>query len=772
MANARAIKHYTTFVKGLFTEASKLNQPENTFVEGQNFVLQKDGTLKRRFGFDYESDYVLIDTGIAYVPDETSAITDYRWDNVGNNPNVSFVVVQYGLKLFFFDSSSNSISASYKGSITLSPKANGTNGSYPFDMSHGSGRLIVVSNDIEPYYIEYDNGIFTATPINIKVRDLWGVDDGLEVDERPGSDEWAEARVAAGLPLDPVLEEPHRYNLKNQGWAEETIVSPASDDVVKDPIQHTYDARGFYPSNADYILRDAELAYKPSLLESYTLGNTPAAKGHYIISAFYRGIDREARSGITGLPSDTESGRPSAVAFWQGRAFYSGIISSVTDGDSKSPNYTGYVFFSKTIENQEDFEKCYQEADPTSQDDPDIVDTDGGHFRIIDCGEIFKLIPFTSSLVVIADNGVWRIGTTDNGVFSPTNYLIHKVSSIGALNKYSIVSTNAGIFYFSANGIEALTVDQISGELVPQNISLTTIRSYYDSIPPLNLARAKGVWNPASDTIRWLFSTDPNYDGVYYKNKFNTELVLDIKLQAFYPIKINSLDVTVPPYIAGYITTPSHLTKQQVDNVLVNGEQVVVNGENVIVTSNVKSGTNQDIKYIILKQPNNDTTGNWQLTFGEFNNKSMNDWAAVDSVGIDTPAYIITGSETLGEPSRKKASKYIICYFNRTEDGFTYDASGNIVLTNQSSCYLQAIWDFANHSNWGKYSTKFQAYRFNRNYTPLNVSDPFNYGTDLIITKNKIRGNGRAISLRFESESGKQCEIVGWSIDYTGRANV
>ena len=47
------------------------------------------------------------------------------------------------------------------------------------------------------------------------------------------------------------------------------------------------------------------------------------------------------------------------------RLFYSGITSSVNGADSKSPNYSGYVFFTKVITADNDFGKCHQEADPT-----------------------------------------------------------------------------------------------------------------------------------------------------------------------------------------------------------------------------------------------------------------------------------------------------------------------------------------------------------------------------------------------------------------------
>ena len=41
----------------------------------------------------------------------------------------------------------------------------------------------------------------------------------------------------------------------------------------------------------------------------------------------------------------------------------------------------------------------------------------------------------------------------------------------------------------------------------------------------------------------------------------------------------------------------------------------------------------------------------------------------------------------------------------------------------------------------------------------------FDYGHYVITTKSKIRGTGRAVRLRFESEPGKDMHILGWSIE-------
>ena len=83
---------------------------------------------------------------------------------------------------------------------------------------------------------------------------------------------------------------------------------------------------------------------------------------------------------------------------------------------------------------------------------------------------------------------------------------------------------------------------------------------------------------------------------------------------------------------------------------------------------------------------------------------------------------------------------------------------------NPSSCMVQAQWDWADSINSGKWGTSFQTYRYKRNYIPTGASDTFDYGKNVIVTKSKLRGNGKALSLRIESEAGKDCKLLGWAV--------
>ncbi len=112
---------------------------------------------------------------------------------------------------------------------------------------------------------------------------------------------------------------------------------------------------------------------------------------------------------------------------------------------------------------------------------------------------------------------------------------------------------------------------------------------------------------------------------------------------------------------------------------------------------------------------------------------------------------------------RNKQIPYIFFYFNRTEDGFT-DIGSSLAIDNPSSCLVQAQWNWADSVNSGKWGNQFQAYRLLRNYIPSGSGDPFDYGDSVIVTKNKLRGSGKTISLKIQSEAGKDMQILGWGV--------
>ena len=74
---------------------------------------------------------------------------------------------------------------------------------------------------------------------------------------------------------------------------------------------------------------------------------------------------------------------------------------------------------------------------------------------------------------------------------------------------------------------------------------------------------------------------------------------------------------------------------------------------------------------------------------------------------------------------------------------------------------VSAFWDFKNNSS----STSQQAYRF-KSMPVVNASNllDFDYPETVITTRMKVRGRGRSMRIKFESEQGKDFVLLGYSI--------
>ncbi len=184
----------------------------------------------------------------------------------------------------------------------------------------------------------------------------------------------------------------------------------------------------------------------------------------------------------------------------------------------------------------------------------------------------------------------------------------------------------------------------------------------------------------------------------------------------------------------------------------VDGEAVTVDGDPVYVTKEGREDSAREVIYVVATE---DDDGYTEITFATYSSSEFLDWGTDDA-----PAYIITGYSSLGDFQRMKQIPCLTLHFNRTETGFDEDFN----LQNESSCLTRVAWDWANSSNSNKWSKQFQGYRYKKFYMPADSDDSFDTGFETITTRNKIRGRGRVFSLRMETEAGKDCQLLGWSL--------
>lgn len=745
MSKVSSEKLYSNFVKGLVTEANPLTYPENASLDEDNFVLERNGSRSRRLGVDYEFGYSLTDTGITLSQIEGSKQSFHKWESPAGDTSVSIGVIRVYNKLWFIDLLSPSPSASLLNAgnpITISGLSNAN-----IETAVINNSFLLVSADLtSPILLTYNkiNTLVTQQNLTISVRDLWGVEDSLSVDTRPTS-----------------LSDLHKYNLRNQGWS-----SKVQTTCGTDAITCTNTTISSFPSNADAWslgkVGDSTSAnyekYDPNMLIRNSIDNAPAAKGSYILDAFSRGVSRESLSTIYGLPVDMETGKLTTIASYSSRVFYSGISSNVTGSDSKSPNYSGYIFFSQVITSDDKLGKCYQEADPTSPNISDIIDTDGGTIQIPEVTRVVKLLSTQSSLIIFAENGVWEI-FGDTGGFIATSFQLAKISAVGISNPKTVVEANGTIFYFAKAGVYALSQDNTSGRYKAENISLTTIQTLYNDISDVAKNNAKGFFDEKENRIRWLYNDTLSYTDASFVNKYNRELVLDLTLKAFY---LNSISVSAP-YITDYIDIPGYTITTIQEDIYV-GTSLVLKGTDVVFKyTDTLSSRGSQFSFL--------TMVGTSFTISKYNSNLFKDWITYNGTGVNYSSYLVTGYEMFGEVMRFKQVPYILFYFEKTEDGFT-TIGDSLQIDHPSSCLVQSQWNWTDSAASGKWGTSFQAYRFNRRYIPSGPLDTFDNGDKVIVTKNKLRGSGRALSLKITSEEGKDMRLLGWALTNTGDGSV
>lgn len=162
-----------TFVAGLVTEASPLTFPPNASLDEENFNLNKNGSRSRRLGFDLEDNYVSINTTAVVPVDNNLMVSSFKWQNVGGNPSVTFIVVQIGKQLSFFNSSAVPLSSGLVGQWDYTEE----DSIRKFSYASVGGMLVVVTGRKEIDTYEYDGTNLTKLSKRLKIRDLFGVTD-------------------------------------------------------------------------------------------------------------------------------------------------------------------------------------------------------------------------------------------------------------------------------------------------------------------------------------------------------------------------------------------------------------------------------------------------------------------------------------------------------------------------------------------------------------------------------------------------------------------
>jgi hypothetical protein len=708
MARSIATSIENNFVNGLVTEATALNFPEAAAVDTDNCVFEQQGNFTRRKGFEFE---------IGAIRDTKSkanqVVNTFLWQNAAGSGNNNFVVRQVGAELAFFRVTTTGALSANKMSSTIDLnvfKVAGSDdpGLTEAQFTYGRGYLFVTHPTCEPFYVEFNptTTLFNAYAIDIQIRDFEGVDDSLNTQDRPGT-----------------LSGAHYYNLLNQGWRQ--TVHTGNTAYTQWRV-----TRSDFPSNADvwWQFKNADEQMDSSLYNSINRGNSPAPKGSYILDAFY--LDRAAAAatgGIAVVTSGTQ--RPSTTAFFASRVFYAGV---------QAQNFSNKIYFTQIIEGDDQFGKCYQTNDPTSEYMFDLLPSDGGTINILECGTIVKLMSIQSALLVFATNGVWAIsGSTGTG-FAANDYTVKKIATVPALTASSFVDAGGVPIWWNSDGIYTISSQDALGNVGVTSISEKKIKDFYNNeIPASAKSYAKGFFNSLDKVVHWAYrSTDASTVDARYS--FDRVLALNTISGAFYPWSVSTSPVTVNGLIAvqglGADTTIENVVDSLGANV------TTLSGENVQTSTVEPEALASVFKYLVSI----DNGGTNEFTFAEVFSTTYKDWVAWTGDGINYTSYATSGYRVRGDAQRRFQSNYIMVFADIDDPG-TFD--------------VQGIWDYATSGTTGDFTSKQRC-------TFTSTSRRYNY------RKLKIRGMGLSVQFKFSSVTGEPFNITGWSVFESSNASI
>lgn len=648
-----------------------------------------------------------------------TAVNGYFWDSYDKAGN-SCIIVQKGKYLEAYPGSkpfSKKTITSLDLSEYIVDMDNFLNSSTSF--ISGEDFLIPHNPFLRPIYLKFTGAELITTEFTLKVRDLLGLNDGLAYGEAPTN-----------------LTDFHKYNLFNQGWSQKNIDSfyekvtaeafynnsgVISDSGLNSLITNFTPATGttkvYPPNNLQWFIgRNTESAFDAEELIKNYYGNTPAPRGKFILDFLNK--DRASVSSIESIPVEKTEGSIQSCMFYSGRFFY--LVDNT-------------VLFSQVVkDNDACIGFCYQEADPTSEEISDIIDTDGGAIMFQDLGKPHKIAKYLLGLLVFGSRNVYSIQSETGTSFSATSYGTEFITNAGAYNSDSIVTGDNQVFYWSPLGIYGIGPDQNTGlSAKAVNISENTIQTWYNALSVFSKEHAKGVFDYINNRIVWFYPTDEEHP-----EKLDAYLQLHLKTGSFYPGKLADGGYVLSTFL---INRPA---KIEPSIALWAGDDMVYdNDENEVVSHAYRSEFDEYVSFANLAY----IVDEGKIYFCDFNDRDFIDWqkSSYDSYFVSFPI-------TFGNTFTKKYTPILQPYFKRTEEGVL--KNGEYLVP--SGCKLRVRWCWAHEQESNRWDIEQQG------YIPLKGFMNFKY----VNTKIRLRGKGESIQFSVKSEPLKDFRLSGLNV--------
>ena len=697
----------------------------------------------------------------------------------------------------------------------------------PVTFSQGRGRLLVSGQYIYPFYVDYENGQIKATRIIIKIRDFTTLEDGTAIDNEPGTlsedhyynllnrgwtntyldshksdlsrypgrnsiwwrgfrrkgdstvgansvrpddynKEWNSDKLAAeafGQSSAPVgslfLDPTNTEGGTTSGSTESTVnISTWTEDVGPGDVDYwdvtitTDAAHGYavgdtfaivnnkfsyfarFPSERkkvtdEWVEDDFQTIVDASLDGTWTAlagttGSTLVFRWRTShagrLDGFLEQYDALGQVGVPGSESSTILRRSTgavhgdswqAVAWFAGRAWYAGMLNS---------EFNDYVFFSQVVDGPEKYGKCYQQADPTDENYNALVSTDGGHLIIPGMGGVIGMESLRNSLILFGRDGVWSIEGGQGG-FTPESFRVRKLSESGASSIDGVLKVEDTMMYTGSGGIYIIAPNQYTGLLEVQNVIKDTIQTYWTSIQTEQQKHVQAMYDDAQRRVYLLYgATDASY-------AMSNMLIFDVDAQAWFVYEFES-----------------------------SGDYALLTGGAIPAVDD--ASTNKKMKFIYTSRQD-------RVVVADFDQSDF-----VDFNGNESPTPIMfTGWEGLGDPQSRKQAPIITVFNGRTETGLESDGAGGYNAVNPGSTRMQGWWDFTTditedprEAVTGKKTDRQEVYRNPRHWAPITPFDMNGY--PVLVTRNKLRGRGRVLQLRFEGKAGHDSHILGYTANY------
>lgn len=417
------------------------------------------------------------------------------------------------------------------------------------------------------------------------------------------------------------------------------------------------------------------------------------------------------------------------VAYMSGKFFY--LI-----GDS--------VLFSQNVKDDNTgYDKCYQDADPTSEEISEVLPTDGGYVKFQTMGDGLALKTFNRGVLVFGRDVVWGLLSPLNGRFTATEYDTVELSKAGLIGPQSVVSIANFVYYWSPLGIFRIGVNPQTGStMVAENITQATIQSYYNSIPTFAKELCRSAFDYCNNRVYWFYPLDEEH-----LDRLDGVLMYDLNYDAFCPMKLSPGNRVVAVFdtINSYEIEPTMFVRANGDKVV-----VTVDGETLNVIA--KEEVDKYNRYVAIGHCMYNPTTN-AISFCDFNSREFIDWDSepFDSYMISRPIMIegrsAYGTEISGTYNNKQVP-IIQTLFKRTEEALLRTVGKFIAA---SGAYIRMRWGWSLSDKSNRWDMVQNAYRPQKDF----MHDEY------VESRIHLRGRGKAYQIEIRNDGNKDFRLAG-----------